>query len=130
MTHRMADQQHPDPASPLDPNHYTPVDLRIDRRDGLYIKWADGQASHYALAFLRKHCPCAACRSERTSPTAAPPPPPGTIPLTVLPRNIDRAAEFTDAKLVGNYALQITWADGHSTGIYEFRYLRAIGPAS
>jgi DUF971 family protein len=29
---------------------------------------------------------------------------------------------------VGNYALSITWADGHSTGIYAFRYLRAICP--
>jgi DUF971 family protein len=126
----MTADKHPDAASPppLDPKQSTPVDLRIDRRDGLYVKWADGHSSHYALAFLRKHCPCAACRSESAGPPAAPSPPSGTIPLTVLPPNIAHAAEFTDARLVGNYALQITWADGHSTGIYEFRYLRAISP--
>jgi DUF971 family protein len=27
---------------------------------------------------------------------------------------------------VGNYALQLTWGDGHATGIYSFRYLRTL----
>jgi DUF971 family protein len=114
---------------PLDPNECRPIDLRIDKRDGLYVKWADGHASHYSLAFLRKHCPCAACRSELPGGQPAQPSPPGAIPLAVLPPNIAHAAEFSDARLVGNYALQITWADGHSTGIYDFHYLRAISPS-
>jgi DUF971 family protein len=25
---------------------------------------------------------------------------------------------------VGNYAVQITWNDGHSTGIYEYHFLK------
>jgi len=29
---------------------------------------------------------------------------------------------------VGNYALSLNWADGHSTGIYSFRMLRALCP--
>jgi DUF971 family protein len=29
---------------------------------------------------------------------------------------------------VGNYALGLTWADGHDTGIYSFRWLRRICP--
>lgn len=28
---------------------------------------------------------------------------------------------------VGNYAITINWNDGHSTGIYSFDYLRALG---
>jgi DUF971 family protein len=28
---------------------------------------------------------------------------------------------------VGNYALSFTWGDGHSSGIYTFRYLRGLG---
>lgn len=28
---------------------------------------------------------------------------------------------------VGNYGITISWSDGHSTGIYSFEYLRAIG---
>jgi DUF971 family protein len=32
--------------------------------------------------------------------------------------------------LVGGYALQPRWADGHNTGIYSFTYLRRLGEAS
>jgi ATP-binding protein involved in chromosome partitioning len=28
---------------------------------------------------------------------------------------------------VGNYAITVSWNDGHSTGIYSFEYLRALG---
>lgn len=101
-----------------------PVDLHLDRREGLKIVWADGVKSHYPLAFLRKACPCATCREEREKPR----PPSSGLSLTILPAGIDRAAQFADARLVGNYAIQITWQDGHSTGIYDFRYLRSIAP--
>ncbi len=30
------------------------------------------------------------------------------------------------AELVGRYAVQIFWNDGHSTGIYTFDYLRSL----
>ncbi len=32
------------------------------------------------------------------------------------------------AELVGRYALQIHWSDGHSSGIYAFPYLRRLCP--
>jgi DUF971 family protein len=32
------------------------------------------------------------------------------------------------AEVVGRYALQIFWSDGHSTGIYAFDYLRSLCP--
>jgi DUF971 family protein len=32
------------------------------------------------------------------------------------------------AKAVGNYALQIDFSDGHTTGIYSYDYLRTICP--
>lgn len=111
---------------PLAPEQYRPTDLRINRREGLRIDWADGHHCHYPLAYLRKQCPCATCRHQREDAA-----PSGEgMSLTVLPANIDRAVEFRDARLVGNYAIQITWADGHATGIYDFRYLRAICPAA
>jgi DUF971 family protein len=31
--------------------------------------------------------------------------------------------------MVGNYALQPSWDDGHSTGIYTWEYLRYLCPA-
>jgi DUF971 family protein len=35
--------------------------------------------------------------------------------------------ELRELEQVGNYALGLTWADGHSTGIYSFRLLRTLG---
>jgi DUF971 family protein len=103
-----------------------PVDLRLDRVDGLWIQWSDGQTHHYPLAYLRKHCPCATCRTQRPDdqPIAR------GLSLPVLPAGIERASEFAGARMVGNYAIQITWKDGHSTGIYDFRYLREIAPGA
>ena len=53
-------------------------------------------------------------------------------PLYVLPpsmlavsANLDRAHPV---EMVGNYALQFFWDDGHRTGIYTFGYLREITP--
>jgi DUF971 family protein len=114
-------------SQPLTSDAFRPTNLHLDRKDGLKIEWADGSSSHYPLAYLRKHCPCATCRTEREE--CAQPKPTG-LSLTILPANIDKATQFTSAQLAGNYAIQITWADGHSTGIYDFRYLRAIDPAN
>ncbi len=109
---------------PLTADQFKPTDLRLDRTDGLSITWADGVSSHYSLAYLRKACPCAGCRTERETPK----PKLSPLSLTVLPKDISRATEFTNAGLVGKYAIQVHWADGHNTGIYDFRYLRMIDP--
>jgi DUF971 family protein len=111
---------------PITDDQVRPVDLHIDRKEGLKIKWADGTSCQYPLAYLRKRCPCATCRDAREKPAATQ----SGLSLTILPTGIDRATVFADAHLVGNYAIQITWGDGHSTGIYDFRYLRAIAPVS
>ena len=108
---------------PLTDDEVRPVDLHLDRKEGLRIKWADGAESLFPLAYLRKRCPCATCRDTREQPPAH-----SGMSLTILPVGIERATVFANAHLVGNYAIQITWADGHSTGIYDFRYLRAISP--
>lgn len=34
--------------------------------------------------------------------------------------------ELREIERVGNYALGLTWGDGHSTGIYTWRHLRAL----
>lgn len=119
---------------------FRPTDLRLDRREGLTVTWGDGVVSRYPLVYLRKRCPCATCRTERetsgatesgsASKVASLSGEPGkrSISLSILPEGVDRATQFVDAKMVGSYAIQITWGDGHSTGIYDFRYLRVIAP--
>ena len=84
------------------------------------------QGANGLCALLRKNCPCATCRTERD---AAGRQQPAALSLTILPKGIERATEVADASLVGNYAINIVWGDGHSTGIYDFRYLRSIAPA-
>ena len=41
----------------------------------------------------------------------------------------DTSFQLVSFDLVGGYALQPRWADGHSTGIYSFTYLRRLGEA-
>ena len=37
--------------------------------------------------------------------------------------------QVQDARLIGQYAIALSFASGHSTGIYTFRYLRSLPPA-
>jgi DUF971 family protein len=96
----------------------TPRDLKVKLKEQrLIIDWQDGAQSEYALAELRRVCPCASCRTEREKQD--------DNPLKVL--KFDPAGlRVTNAKLVGNYAIQFTWSDGHDTGIFDFRFLRTL----
>ena len=91
------------------------------------IVWFDGHSSHYDFAYLREHCPCATCNEERhqkeklAGPTGS--------AAAVLPMFKPKASARA-AKAIGNYAIQITFTDGHSTGIYSFDYLRTIYPCN
>ena len=109
-------------SEPLSAAKFKPKDLHIDRRDGLRIIWEDGRSSHYSLVFLRKNCPCATCRENKAEMPAAN----KGLSLTILPPGIYPAVMFSAAHLVGTYALPVTRADGHTTGMYDFRYLRAV----
>jgi DUF971 family protein len=86
----------------------------------LAIAWNDGTESFIALETLRRHCPCAACGGE-----------PDVMGHVVRP-NVSygpKSFELRDFHLVGGYALQPTWNDGHNTGLYPYRMLRALGDA-
>jgi DUF971 family protein len=42
------------------------------------------------------------------------------------PDSIGDELTMVDLSLVGRYALNFRWSDGHETGIYSFRYLREL----
>ncbi len=96
------------------------IDLKKDR--GLTIEWSDGSTSYYSIAYLRKMSPSAEARELRDQMKKN--------PLTVLPSNFGSggALTATGAELVGNYALRVSFSDGHDTGIYSWDYLRRIDP--
>ena len=88
--------------------------------DELAIAWNDGAESFLKLEMLRRACPCAACGGE-----------PDVMGEVSRPRvsYTGKSFQFVGFDLVGGYALQPRWADGHSSGIYSFTYLRRLGEA-
>jgi DUF971 family protein len=100
-----------------------PIRLDLVRDQHLRIDWADGTQSTYPIPLLRRLCPCAGCRALRAEQKRS--------RLTVLTGGQRQGPlTATDAALVGNYALRISFSDGHDTGIYSFDYLREIAPPS
>ncbi len=83
----------------------------------LAIQWNDGAESYLDLQFLRRACPCAACGGE-----------PDVLGNIMRP-NVsysENSFELAGFDVVGGYAIQPRWRDGHGTGIYSFQYLRRI----
>jgi DUF971 family protein len=105
----------------------TPTKLDLKRDQQLTIAWKDGSVATYPIGYLRAHCPCAKCKDERK---ANPPPEPGKkrTSLNVLQGDHSQPLSVISADMVGNYAIQLNWSDGHSSGIYSFQYLREIMP--
>ncbi|MBI9070335.1 MAG: DUF971 domain-containing protein [Melioribacteraceae bacterium] len=81
----------------------------------LFLTWNDNKVSSIKLVNLRNLCPCAVCIKEHEEQGE------GYIPLY-------SKDQLTIIEIVpsGNYALNITWKDGHNIGFYEFNYLREI----
>ena len=102
------------------------VKVHVTTGAGVDITWSDGHASHYDFTYLREQCPCALCNDERIrkGAVAGLASGGGTAVLPMFrPKPKARAAAA-----VGNYAIQMEFTDGHSTGIYSFDYLRTICP--
>jgi ATP-binding protein involved in chromosome partitioning len=85
-------------------------------RDTITFVWEDEHQSVYPARDLRLRCRCANCIEEMTGTPLLDP---KTVPENVVARGMD---------LVGQYAIHITWSDGHGTGIYNFRDLRENCP--
>lgn len=96
------------------------IDLKKNR--ALTVRWSDGRVSIYPVAYLRKMSPSADARDIREQLEKN--------PLTVLPSAgvSTQGLRAEDVELVGNYAVRITFSDGHRTGLYSWRYLREIDP--
>ena len=102
------------------------VKVHVTTGAGVDITWSDGHASHYDFTYLREQCPCALCNDERIrkGAVAGVASGGGTAVLPMFkPKPKARAAAA-----VGNYAIQMEFTDGHSTGIYSFDHLRTICP--
>ena len=101
----------------------TPVDIKKADARTLQIEWDDGHVSRYPLEFLRRECPCASCAEARRAPAK-----PAANPLRVLQPHeiVSSNVALRQAEVVGRYALQFHWSDGHAEGIYTFDFLREL----
>jgi DUF971 family protein len=91
-----------------------PANITVDKtHKRLRILWADGHESTYAFEELRAACPCAECQAYRAkdSPLRS---------ALLISTGLD------SAQLVGNYAIQFQWDDGHRFGIFTWEYLRSL----
>lgn len=95
----------------------TPTKLQLKRDEKLTIHWSDGALTELPIRALRRACPCASCKELRQQQAKT--------RLVVMQASAGPVA-VSEAKLVGNYALNITWTDGHASGIYSFEYLRSL----
>ena len=91
-----------------------PTEISQESSTRLRITWGDGQVCHYDSATLRRVCPCAQCVNEWTGER------------TLKPEAVSAEVEINDLTIVGRYALNFVWSDGHETGIYSFQYLRDL----
>jgi DUF971 family protein len=98
-----------------------PIHLkRLHRRgvSSLELDWDDGHKGAISLRTVRDRCPCASCAGESVLLRGAPP----------QPQDYDTPGRYQlqGAELVGNYAVQLRWGDGHNQGIYTWEYLREL----
>lgn len=84
----------------------------------LAIAWSDGAESFIPLETVRRGCPCASCGGE-----------PDVLGNVVRPEVSYGPNSFQIRKLeiVGGYAVQVRWQDGHDTGLFTYPYLRRLG---
>lgn len=93
-----------------------PVEIVALLRSTIAITWEDDHKTVYGARDLRLHCRCAHCIEEMTGKPLLDP---ASVPESVRARAVH---------VVGQYAIQIDWSDGHNTGIYKFLDLRANCP--
>jgi len=89
-----------------------PEEIDLTNDGQLRVLWAGGQETKVPFKQLRDACPCAQCVEEWTGRKVLDP---ATIPDDIRPLRIDP---------VGNYAIQITWSDGHNSGLFDWKTLR------
>jgi len=80
----------------------------------LSINWSDEAETKYNAADLRRACPCAGCVNEWTGEK------------TLKTETVADDLSFSSISIVGRYALNFHFSDGHDTGIYSFDYLRKL----
>ena len=96
----------------------SPQQVKILKKDKLKIIWENSTETILSLKYMRDECPCAGCKGETILlKTYRPPAPKVITPEMYQVKNLE---------VVGDYAIQVTWKDGHNTGIYSWDYIKQL----
>jgi DUF971 family protein len=95
-----------------------PKQIKILDRDKLAVKWNAELTTIISLKYLRDECPCASCKGETILFKTFRPSKPIMLSANTY--------KINSIETVGEYAVQISWKDGHNTGIYSWEYLKTL----
>lgn len=96
-----------------------PISIKILEKTKMNIEWSDKSISSIPLTTLRKYCPCAVCSADREKQSKY-----------YIPLLYGEQIKIVKINSVGNYAIEIVWADGHNTGIYEYPFLKKLSEST
>ena len=92
----------------------TPSKIKLHREDGnLTLEYPTGESYTFTGEYLRVHSPSAEVRGHGAGQE--------------ILQSGKKAVRVTAANTAGNYALQLTFSDGHNSGIFSWDYLRELG---
>ena len=91
-----------------------PTEIRLKRAERLLlVSFADGASFELPCEYLRVFSPSAEVRGH------------GLIEPILVQGKQDVGISAIEP--VGNYAVKLTFSDGHDTGLYSWTFLRALG---
>jgi len=91
-----------------------PTQIIEESDSRISIKWSDETETTYEAVELRRACPCAGCVDEWTGQKM------------LNDQKVSEDLTFGHTSIVGRYALNFHFSDGHETGIFSFNYLRKL----
>ena len=91
-----------------------PVQIIEESDSEISIKWSDDVETRYDAPGLRRACPCAGCINEWTGEKI------------LDDKKIPDDLSIEHVSIVGRYALNFHFSDGHETGIFSFAFLRKL----
>lgn len=91
-----------------------PSDIRIRKQSRLLVlSYNDGEILELPFELLRVYSPSAEVRGHGAGP--------GTL------QTGKRDVLVTGAEMVGNYAIKLSFSDGHDSGLFTWAYLQELG---
>ncbi len=94
-----------------------PKSIKQTDPETITIMWDDNLVTPLNIRQLRDECPCAEYKGEQILMHQI---------LPVLKPKLPGHYDVKSIAPVGSYAIQITWGDGHATGLYSWEYLRNL----